>query len=157
MHDIRAIRETPALYEQHWAAKGASGRVDEILALDARLRAAQTVVQEAQAKRNESSKLIGQAKAQKNEPEAQRLMAEVEGLKQTLDEQGEVEREAGEALRGLLASLPNLPAADVPKGDDEAGNVEVRKWGEPRAIAAPKDHVDLGAALGGWTSKPPPA
>jgi seryl-tRNA synthetase len=148
MHDIRAIRETPALYEQHWAAKGASGRVDEILALDARLRAAQTVVQEAQAKRNESSKLIGQAKAQKNEPEAQRLMAEVEGLKQTLDEQGEVEREAGEALRGLLASLPNLPAADVPKGDDEAGNVEVRKWGEPRAIAAPKDHVDLGEAAG---------
>jgi seryl-tRNA synthetase len=148
MHDIRAIRETPALYEQHWAAKGASGRVDEILALDGRLRAAQTMVQEAQARRNESSKLIGQAKAQKNEPEAQRLMAEVEGLKAILEEQGEVEREAGEALRGLLSSLPNLPAADVPKGDDEAGNVEVRKWGEPRAIANPKDHVDLGEAPG---------
>jgi seryl-tRNA synthetase len=148
MHDIRAIRETPELYEKHWAAKGLSGRVAELLDLDARLRAAQTALQAAQAERNESSKKIGQAKAQKDEAEATRLMAHVETLRKTLEEQTEVEREAGEQLRQILAALPNLPAADAPPGEDEAGNVEVRRWGEPFAIARPKDHVDLGEGLG---------
>ena len=144
MHDIRAIRENPELYDKHWAAKGSSGRVAEILSLDERLRAAQTALQDAQARRNESSKLIGQAKGRKDEAEAQRLMAEVEGLKTVLEEQGEAERTVGEELRNLLAAAPNLPAADVPPGADENDNVEARRWGEPRAIAAPKDHVDLG-------------
>jgi seryl-tRNA synthetase len=118
------------------------------LDLDARLRAAQTALQAAQAERNESSKKIGQAKAQKDEAEATRLMAHVETLRKTLEEQTEVEREAGEQLRQILAALPNLPAADAPPGEDEAGNVEVRRWGEPFAIARPKDHVDLGEGLG---------
>jgi seryl-tRNA synthetase len=148
MHDIRAIRETPELYEKHWAAKGLSGRVAELLELDARLRAAQTTLQAAQAERNETSKKIGQAKAQKDEAEATRLMAHVETLKKTLEAQAEVEREAGEQLRQILSALPNLPAPEVPVGRDEHDNVEVRRWGEPRAIANPKDHVELGEALG---------
>jgi len=148
MHDIRAIREHPELYEKHWAAKGSSGKVAEILALDAELRAAQTALQAAQAERNESSKKIGQAKARKDEAEATRLMAHVETLKKTLEEQGEVERRAGEELRQLLAALPNLPSPDVPPGEDETQNLEVRRWGEPFAIAAPKDHVELGERLG---------
>ncbi|CAN7245034.1 serine--tRNA ligase [Phenylobacterium sp. LjRoot225] len=148
MHDIRAIRETPELYEKHWAAKGLSGRVAELLDLDGRLRAAQTTLQAAQAERNESSKKVGQAKAQKDEAQATRLMAHVETLRKTLEEQAEVEREVGEQLRQILAALPNLPVADVPPGEDEAGNVEVRRWSEPRRINAPKDHVDLGEGLG---------
>ena len=47
MHDIRAIRDNPELYEKHWAAKGSAGRVAEILDLDARLRAAQTALKNA--------------------------------------------------------------------------------------------------------------
>ena len=148
MHDVRAIRENPELYEQHWAAKGMSGRAAEILDLDAKLRAAQTALQAAQAERNESSKKIGQAKAQKNEAEATRLMAHVEVLRKTLEEQGELERELGELLRQMLAQAPNLPAPDVPPGEDESGNVEVRRWGAPFAIVAPKDHVELGERLG---------
>jgi len=148
MHDIRAIRETPELYEKQWAAKGMSGRVAELLEIDARLRAAQTALQAAQAERNESSKKIGQAKARKDEAEATRLMAHVETLKKTLEEQAEVERETGEQLRHILAALPNIPAPDVPPGEDENHNLEVRRWGEPFAIAAPKDHVDLGERLG---------
>jgi seryl-tRNA synthetase len=148
MHDIKAIRENPELYEARWAAKGMAGRVAEIIELDGRLRAAQTALQAAQAERNETSKKIGQAKAQKNEVEASRLMAQVETLKTTLEEQAEIEREVGELLRQTLAALPNLPAPDVPPGEDEAGNVEVRRWGEPFAIGKPKDHVDLGEGLG---------
>ncbi|MCR5879910.1 serine--tRNA ligase [Phenylobacterium sp. J367] len=150
MHDIRAIRETPELYARAWSSKGLSGEslVAELLGLDETLRAAQTALQAAQAERNEASKKIGQAKAQKNEDEAQRLMAHVETLKRTLEEQAEVERTVGEELRSLLATLPNIPAPDVPKGAGEHDNVEARRWGEPFAISAPKDHVDLGEGLG---------
>jgi seryl-tRNA synthetase len=148
MHDIKAIRENPEAYDRAWASKGLGPQTPAILELDARLRGAQTALQTAQSRRNEASKLIGQAKAKKDEAEAQRLMAEVEALKGALAEQGEVERATGEELRGLLATLPNLPAADVPPGDDEDGNVEVRRWGEPFAISSPKDHVDLGEGLG---------
>lgn len=148
MHDIKAIRDNPDLYDQAWSAKGRSGVAAEALALDATLRAAQTALQEAQSRRNDLSKQIGQAKGRKDEAEASRLMAEVETLKAVLDTQGAVERETGEALRDLLAGLPNLPAPDVPAGADEADNQEVRRWGQPFAIAAPKDHVDLGERLG---------
>jgi seryl-tRNA synthetase len=148
MHDIRAIRENPELYEKAWAAKGSSGKVAEILDLDTRLRAAQTAGQSTQAARNEASKKIGQAKAQKDEAEAQRLMAEVEALKADLANHAEMERLAGESLHDILASLPNIPLPDVPVGADEHANVEVRRWGEPFAISNPKDHVDIGEGLG---------
>ena len=147
MHDIRAIRENPELYEKAWAAKGSPGRVAEILALDGKLRGAQTAVQTALAARNESSKKIGQAKAQKDEAEAQRLMAEVDGLKGVIASETQTERTAAAALQAIVASLPNIPAPDVPMGKDEHDNVEVRRWGEPHAIAAPKDHATLGEDL----------
>ena len=150
MHDIRALRETPDAYIKGWTAKGLSGEalVAEILAVDGRLRAAQTALQVAQAERNEASKLIGQAKARKDEAEATRLMAKVEALKATLEAETAAERQASDALRGLLEALPNIPADDAPVGADEDHNVEVRRWGEPFAIGAPKDHVDLGEGLG---------
>jgi seryl-tRNA synthetase len=148
MHDIKAIRDNPDAYDRAWASKGLSAQTPAILELDATLRTAQTALQTAQSRRNDASKLIGQAKAKKDEAEAARLMAEVESLKATLAEQADVERETGEALRNILAALPNLPAADVPDGKDENDNVEVRRWGEPFAIAKPKDHVDLGEGLG---------
>ena len=147
MHDIRAIRETPELYEKAWAAKGRSGAAAQAIELDARLRAAKLALETAQSRRNEASKLIGQAKAKKDEAEAQRLMAEVEQVKGVLAEQAEVERAVSAELQNLLASLPNLPMPEVPAGADEHDNVEVRRWGEPNTIAAPKDHVDLGEGL----------
>ncbi|MDO9244984.1 MAG: serine--tRNA ligase [Phenylobacterium sp.] len=148
MHDIRAIRETPELYEKAWAAKGRSGAAAQAIELDGKVRAAKTAAETAQAKRNELSKLIGQAKAQKNEAEAQRLLAEVESLKGAGAAQAEAEKAASAELFDLLASLPNLPMADVPAGEDENDNVELRRWGEPNHISSPKDHVDLGGALG---------
>ena len=153
MHDVKAIRDNPQAYDAAWAKRGLAGQSAAILAIDQRLRAAQTAGQEAQSKRNEASKLIGQAKGRKDEAEAARLMALVEGFKIELVATAEAERLEGEALRGLLAALPNLPSDDVPLGDDEHANVEVRRWGDPASVpaaglAAPKDHVDLGAALG---------
>ena len=75
MHDIKAIRDNPEAFDRHWSAKGRSGAAAEAVKLDVQLRAAQTALQEAQAKRNESSKLIGMAKAKKDEAEACRSPA----------------------------------------------------------------------------------
>lgn len=153
MHDIKAIRDNPKAYDAAWAKRGLAPQSFAILAIDERLRAAQTAGQEAQSKRNETSKLIGQAKGRKDEAQAARLMEEVEGFKIELAASGEAEKFESEALRGLLASLANLPADDVPLGGDEHGNVEVRRWGDPKDVPAallnkPKDHVDLGEGLG---------
>lgn len=154
MHDIKAIRDNPEAFDLVWSAKGRSGAAAEAVKLDAQLRAAQTALQEAQAKRNESSKLIGMAKAKKDEAEAARLMAEVEALKGIMATAAEEEALVGGKLKDLLASLPNIPAPEVPAGEDEHGNVEERRWGDATKLPAgklnkPKDHVDLGAALGG--------
>ena len=154
MHDIKAIRDNPEAFDRAWESKGLSSQTSAILVLDARLRAAQTALQDAQSRRNDASKLIGQAKARKDEAEAQRLMAEVEALKGDIAAQTEIERDTAEALREILAALPNIPAADVPFGEDEHGNVEQRRWGDPAGVPAarpnaPKDHVDLGGGLGG--------
>jgi seryl-tRNA synthetase len=148
MHDIKAIRDNPEAYDKAWALRGLSSQTPALLALDAELRAALTALQAAQSARNDASKLIGMAKAKKDEVEAARLMAEVDQLKAVIAEQTEIERTSGEALRGLLATLPNLPAEGVPEGADEHGNVEQRRHGEPRKSNAARDHVDLGAALG---------
>jgi seryl-tRNA synthetase len=149
MHDIKAIRENPDRYERAWARKGLTGKAAEAVALDASLRAALTASETAQAKRNDLSKQIGQAKASKDEARAADLLAQVETLKGEGAQAAEDQAKLSAKLRDLLAAMPNLPDDAVPAGEDESGNVEVRRWGAPREIANPKDHVDIGEGLGG--------
>ncbi|GAA0623329.1 serine--tRNA ligase [Brevundimonas kwangchunensis] len=151
MHDIRAIRDNPAAFVAGWSSRGveeADGLVADLLRLDKELRAAQTAGQDALSKRNAASKLIGAAMAKKDMAEADRLKAEVETLKGDIAAAEEVEASVGKELRDLLAGLKNLAADDVPDGEDEAGNVEVSRWGTPREGGPAKDHADLGEALG---------
>jgi len=151
MHDIRAIRDTRDTYVAGWTARGvedAQATVDRILELDRDLRAAQTAGQDALSKRNAASKAIGAAMGRKDMAEAERLKAEVEGLKGEIAAQEAVEAEKGRELRDILAGLKNLAAEDVPDGEDEAGNVETGRWGEPRKSGPAKDHADLGEAMG---------
>ncbi len=148
MHDIKLIRDEAGAFDRCLARRGLSAMSKEILTLDQEWRGAIARLQEMQSQRNDASKKIGLAKAQKNETEAQRLMADVARLK---DEIPAVElrvRELEEALNELLSTIPNLPAADVPDGPDETANKEVRKTGTPRAMNfAAKQHFDLGEAL----------
>ena len=153
MHDIRAIRENPALYDAAWARRGLSAQTPAILEFDTKLRAATTAKQDAEAARNAASKQIGQAKAQKDEAKAQSLMAEVAALKEKIESAGAEEASLQKQRDNLLASLPNLPAADVPDGEDESGNIEVRRWymqsnAGPPALDLTADHVTIGEALG---------
>lgn len=149
MHDIKAIRDNPAAYDAGWKSRGLDAQTPTLLDLDQRLRAAQTAVQTAQSRRNEASKLIGQAKAAKDEARAAELMAQVEALKAEMAAAAETEARAGKELRDLLAGLPNIPDAIVPAGADETQNAEQDRWGDPRRMNNARDHVDIGAALGG--------
>ncbi len=149
MHDIRFIRENPEAFDAGLAKRSLPPQSRAVLELDAASRAVTTRLQEMQARRNEASKLIGAAKAQKNEDEAQRLMAEVSELKDALAT-GDLEEKARQkTLADALAAIPNLPADEVPPGKDENDNVEQRSHGEPRIPNfVAKEHFDLGEALG---------
>ncbi|RJF92887.1 serine--tRNA ligase [Sphingomonas cavernae] len=149
MHDIRLIRDDPKAFDAALARRGIASHAAQLLALDEKRRALTTEAQTAQARRNEASKAIGAAKAQKKEDEAQALMAEVAVLKERLPALETEERALGDELDGLLAAIPNLPASEVPEGEDEAANVEVARWGEPREFDfEPKEHADFAPALG---------
>ena len=151
MHDIKAIRENPDAYVAGWLSRGvaeADGLVADILRLDRELRTAQTTGQDALSRRNAASKLIGAAMAKKDMAEADRLKAEVEALKGDIASAAEIEARVGGELRNLLAAQKNLAADGVPDGEDEAGNVETHRHGEPRRSGPAKDHADLGEALG---------
>ena len=149
MHDIRLIRDNPAAFDAGLARRGLDPLSAQILAADASLRALQTEIQASLARRNEASKLIGQAMAQGDKDRAEALKAEVAGLKTTLPAKEEAGREQLAALQDLLAALPNLPADDVPDGEDEDGNVEISRWGTPRTFDfPPREHADFAPALG---------
>lgn len=149
MHDIRFIRENPAAFDAGLARRGLAPLSADILALDEQSRAIKTQLQVGQARRNEASKLIGQAMAAGDKDKAEALKAEVAALKDGTPALEAQERELGDALTAMLAAIPNLPADDVPEGADEDANVEVSRWGTPRAFDfAPQDHADFGPALG---------
>ena len=149
MHDIRLIRENPQAFDAGLARRGFEPMSATILAADAELRALQTTIQASLARRNEASKLIGQAMAQGDKDRAESLKSEVAALKEKLPAEEQAERDRLAALQDILAALPNLPADDVPDGLDEEGNVEIARWGTPRSFDfQPLEHADFGPALG---------
>ncbi|MEC9067420.1 MAG: serine--tRNA ligase [Pseudomonadota bacterium] len=149
MHDIRLIRDDPQAFDAALARRGAEPAAETLVELDAKRRAVATRMQEAQSRRNEASKAIGQAMAQGDRDRAEALKAEVAELKKTLPAVEEEDRALSAELNDALARLPNLPAADVPDGADESDNVELSQWGDPRDFAfEPKEHADLAPALG---------
>ena len=149
MHDLKALRADPDAFAAGLARRGISDAADALLAADAERRAAETKAQEALARRNAASKEIGAAMAAKDGAKAEALKAEVAGLKDEIAALEEAARTASDKAEALLVSLPNLPAANVPDGVDEHGNVEVMRWGSPRDFDfAPLEHDIVAAKLG---------
>ena len=149
MLDIRLLRENFSAFESSLARRGLGAVATELQMLDTEARAAQTELQIALAERNDASKLIGQAKAAKDDAKANALMASVASLKERIPALEDAERQATEAITNRLADLPNIPAGDVPAGKDENDNVEVRTWGTPRTFDfTPTEHDALGEKLG---------
>ena len=149
MHDIRLIRENPEAFDAALARRGVEPASGSILALDLARRAVATKMQEAQNRRNEASKAIGAAIGRSDAAGAERLKAEIAALKHVLPALEQEDRVLTAAQHDALATIPNLPDADVPDGTDETHNVEVSRWGAPRQFNfAPQEHADLGPVLG---------
>ena len=158
MHDIRLIRENPAAFDAALARRGVAASSEAILQLDTIRRARMTMAEQAVAERNRISTAIGPLTGRmKAASDADRpaLAAEIEALKAKLGDKAEIERiereatDAGAQLDTMLSALPNLPAADVPDGADEDGNVVVSVEGTRREFTfAPREHFDFGPALG---------
>jgi seryl-tRNA synthetase len=147
--DIKWIRDNAATFDEGLRRRGLEPQAESLVALDEKRRALLTALQEAQARRNASSKEIGKAKGAKDDATASRLMAEVAELKDRIAKGEEDERQLDAEIRDALSVIPNTPRDDVPFGTDETGNVEVRKVGTPGKFDfAQKQHFEIGEALG---------
>ncbi len=147
MHDIKFIRDNAAAFDAGLARRDLPAMAADILAMDAAWRALTTEKQVLQQRRNQASKEIGLLKS-KGAP-ADDLIKEVADIKDKMQQLDDAERTTGEDLEKRLASLPNLPFDDVPRGMDESENVEMRREGVIKAFDfQPIDHVDLGENLG---------
>src|SRR5512147_468976 len=149
MLDIQTLRTDLANVAVRLATRGYQLDTAKFEQLEAERKTIQTRTQELQAKRNATSKQIGQAKAKGEDVSA--IMAEVGAIG---DELKKLESEALPKvladMDAFLATIPNLPHASVPVGKSEADNVEVRKVGEPTKFAFEvQDHVSIGEGLGG--------
>ncbi|MBS0255884.1 MAG: serine--tRNA ligase [Proteobacteria bacterium] len=149
MHDIKFIRENPEAFDAGLARRGLGPMSGAILAKDAETRAAKQRFEELKAEANTANAAIGAAAKAGRQDEVATLKAKGAAFKEQLP----ALESAAAALAGevdeMLATLPNLPAAEVPEGADEEGNVEQKRWGDPRDFDfSPRDHVDIGGALG---------
>jgi len=148
--DINLLRkDLPAAIARLQTRKSPQPFLDEerFQALETQRRGVQIRTEELQARRNTLSKQIGQLKGKGEDTTA--LMVEVASIANELAAgAASLDVIQGE-LHAMLMMVPNLPHESVPVGSDEAGNVEVRRWGAARSFDFPvKDHVDLGAPLG---------
>ena len=147
MLDAKLVRTQPQLLAERLATRGYELDLAQLEALESRRKDVQTRTESLQAERNSRSKSIGQAKARGED--IQPLLADVDRMGNELA-QAKQELEAIQVeLDAMLLSMPNLPAETVPVGKDENENVEVRRWGTPRAFDFEvKDHVALGEQHG---------
>jgi seryl-tRNA synthetase len=145
MLDIKLIREDPEPFREALGRRGLAERVDELLAADERRRELTQRVEALRAEQNRASKAIGRASGD----EKQTLIAEVAKVSAELKELEPELAEAETTLTLVLASTPNLPHPSAPDGFTDEDAVEVRRLGDPpRFDFEPKDHAELGAALG---------
>jgi seryl-tRNA synthetase len=147
MLDIVSLRADLPAVASALAKRGVALDAARFEALEAQRKDLQTRTQDVQQRRNALSKQIGVAKSKGQDPAP--ILAEVAGLGDEVKRlEAELDAVQGR-LRDFLLDLPNVPHASTPVGASADDNVEVRRWGEPRAFPfAPKDHTDLGEALG---------
>ncbi|MEE4660103.1 MAG: serine--tRNA ligase [Halieaceae bacterium] len=151
MLDLKQVRKNPQETQRLLARRGFTFDIEAFAALDAQRKQADVESQELLAERKQASKRIGEL-VQSGVPveEAKQSVNEtLTKIAAQIDAATDRAREAGEAMEELLMGVPNLPDPAVPEGVDEADNLEVIRWGTPRDIPSPRDHVDIGEALGG--------
>ena len=150
MLDLNYVRENLEKVRAGLATRGVAPELlDSFAEADAERRRIIAESDQLNATRNTSSREIGALMKDGKRDEADARRKEVNELKERIAELDRLRDEAETRMRDLLTTLPNLPHESVPVGKDEAANVEVRRWGtKPEFAFEPKDHVDLGTALG---------
>ena len=147
MLDIQLLRKDIDGVAKRLADRGYTLDVAAFSALEAERRTNQTRTEDLQSRRNTLSKQIGGMKGRGEDTSA--VMAEVGGIGDEMKASAAKLEEIQTKLSDLLLGVPNLAHESVPLGNDESGNVEVRRWGTPRQFDFPvKDHVDVGTPLG---------
>ncbi len=147
MHDIRFIRDNPDQFDTALARRGLDPMASAILEIDSKRRGLQARLQDMQSRRNQASKEIGALKSQGGD--ADRLIAEVNHIKQQMPQLEGEESTLATQLDNLLMELPNLLDDAVPVGRDESDNELVRAYGTiPNFSFTPQDHVEIGERLG---------
>jgi seryl-tRNA synthetase len=150
MLDLNYVRENLDKVREALTARGAdTSALDDFARADEERRHTIAESDQLNAQRNASSREIGGLMKEGRKDEAEARRAEVSGLKDRIAELDGLRAQTEERMHELLSTLPNIPHSSVPVGADESANVEVRRWGtKPEFSFEPKDHVDLGTALG---------
>ena len=150
MLDLNYVRENiDKVREALHARRADTTALDDFKRADEERRRTIAESDQLNAQRNASSREIGALMKDGKKDEAQARRAEVAGLKERIAELDQLRAQTEARMHDLLSTLPNIPHASVPVGEDESENVEVRRWGKaPEFNFEPKDHVDIGTALG---------
>ena len=146
MHDINKIREDRNVFSEGWKRRGLSINLDEILEIDKELRLKVSEIQDLQEKRNKISKDAGKAKSDNDESLFLKLNKEVQDIKSSISELEDDKYELDKKLKEILSSLPNLPSTELPEGENESSNVEIRKEGNIVNETSPP-HYELGEKI----------
>jgi len=148
--DIRIIRDDTEKVKEALKKRGYSVEIiDRILEEDKKWRELTTKENELRFKRNEISKAIAKLKKEGKDEDAKKLIEEGKAISQEVEKVEDEKKEIERSLKNLLLQVPNIPHTSVPVGEDESGNVEVRRWGKPREFDfSPKAHWDLGPDIG---------
>ena len=146
MPDARLLRSDPEAVARNLARRGYVLDVPRFRDLEERRKAVQVAADETRAARNAHAKKVGQAKGRGEDIAP--LVAEGEAMATRLAALEQEQAAAVAEFDALVLGLPNTLHDSVPDGRDESANVEVRRWGTPRAFEfEPKDHVAIGEGL----------
>ena len=150
MLDMKFVRENPDLVRENLKRRGDLDKipwVDQVLESDRRWRSLQTEVNNLRGKRNKLTEEIG--KLRRQGADASELVKQAEQVPEQIRTLETETQDLNQKITEILMLLPNVIHESVPFGKDDSGNVEVRKWSEPRQFDfEPKDHIDLAANLG---------
>ncbi len=148
MLSIELIRRDPDVVRQALEARGEADPLAQLLQLDTRWRQALTEGDGLRAQRNRVSRDLGQARSSGEQPSGE-IIQEMRQVGEKIDLLAHEAHDLEEQINSVLMGLPNLPLPDVPPGNSEQDNLEVRRWGEPRNFDfTPLAHWDLGEQLG---------
>lgn len=148
MIDVKLIRENIELVEENLRKRRSKVSLDKLRALEHERLDLLKEVEQDRAKKNESSKKVGECMKAGKKEEAEKIKEEMKTFTESLNKKEEKLAELEEAVNNEILYLPNMLSEDVPDGDDEKANKEIIRWGEPRKFDFEvKDHVDIAVGL----------